>query len=127
MQMMAMKMAYHSERQDQLSRNIVNADTPNYIPSDLKELDFNKVLRAKTRLQMARTSEVHSEGTEIRPAQFRAEKSREYFERKPVKNAVNIEEQMMKMNENSFDFQTTTSLYQKTTGLFKAALGKNTQ
>jgi len=122
MQMMKHKMAYHSERQDVLSQNIANADTPGYRPRDIPEPDFTEELKKRTRLQMRKTSPMHSEGTFFKVPEFRAEQD-DYFEIKPVKNAVNVEEQMAKVSHNAFEFQTTTSLYRKTAGLFKTAIG----
>ncbi len=126
MKMMQAKMAYHSERQDVLSQNIANVDTPGYRPRDVAEPDFEKELRLNTpRLQMRRTSEIHSVGMHFKQPDFKSEMQKKTFEIKPVNNAVNVEEEMTKMSHNAFDFQTTTTLYQKTAGLFRTAIGNN--
>lgn len=121
-QMMKHKMAYHSERQDVLARNVVNSDTPGFRPSDIEEPNFIEELQKRERLQLRRTAPEHREGTFLQTPDFRHGKTG-YFEIKPVDNAVSVEEQMMRISQNAFEFQTTTTLYNKTAGLFKTALG----
>ena len=124
MKMMEAKMAYHSERQDVLSQNVANADTPGYRARDIAEPDFEGALKLSTpRLQMKRTSEEHSIGMHYKQPTFQSDQTKKFVELKPVKNTINLEEESMKMSHNAFDFQTTTSLYQKTAGLFRTAIG----
>jgi flagellar basal-body rod protein FlgB len=42
---MRQNMDWSAERQRVLAQNLANADTPGYVPSDLKSIDFKKVLR----------------------------------------------------------------------------------
>ncbi len=42
----------------------------------------------------------------------------------PAGNAVNLEDQMMKVAANQMDFQAASSLYTKSLGLIKLAVGK---
>lgn len=124
MKMMEAKMAYHSERQDILSQNIANADTPGYRARDIKEPNFEEELKLDTpRIQMIRTSAEHSAGVNFRQPEFKSEQTKKFVELKPVKNTINLEEESMKMSHNAFDFQTTTTLYNKTAGLFRTAIG----
>jgi flagellar basal-body rod protein FlgB len=46
------------------------------------------------------------------------------FEVRPAGNAVNLEEEMMKVAANQMDFQTATALYKRSLNLIKTALGK---
>jgi len=46
------------------------------------------------------------------------------FETRPAGNAVNLEEEMMKVAANQMDFQTATALYTRSLNLIKTALGK---
>jgi flagellar basal-body rod protein FlgB len=46
------------------------------------------------------------------------------FEVRPTGNAVNLEEEMMKVAANQMDFQTATALYTRSLNLIKTALGK---
>ena len=92
-------------------------------PEDLKPLDFSKELESVRRLQMARTSPEHREGIYINTPQYRSQEQKDFFERKPVGNRVNIEEQMRRLDENAFQYGMTTDLYRKTAKLFKTAIG----
>lgn len=122
--MMQTKMGYHAERQDVLSQNIANADTPGYRPKDLPALEFEEMVRKHPKLQMRQTAPSHKEGIFYRVPEYEAEQQKKSFEIKPVKNAVSVEEEMMKVSDNAFQYQTTTSLYRKTADLFKVAIGK---
>ena len=43
---------------------------------------------------------------------------------RPAGNAVNLEDEMIKVAANQMDYQAATSLYTRSLGLFKTALGK---
>jgi len=43
---------------------------------------------------------------------------------RPGGNAVNLEDEMMKVAANQMDYQAATSLYSRSMGLFRVALGK---
>lgn len=124
MRMMSVKMGYLSERQDVLSHNVANIDTPGYQARDLKELDFKRMAAMQsTKLRMRMTSESHATGFPKIPDDYRDEEIKRTFETTPVKNNVVLEEQMAKVAETQLEFQMVTNLYKKTTGLFKAAIG----
>ncbi len=121
--MMHTKMAYLSERQDVLSQNIANVDTPRYKPQDLRPLEFgNMAMNEARRLELRATSPSHQQPKE-KPQDFRQEKQRETYARTPMENEVVIEEQMMKVAETNLQYQTTTNLYKKTADMFKIAIG----
>ena len=42
----------------------------------------------------------------------------------PDGNSVSLEDQMMKVTQNQMDYQMATSLYARSLGLLKTALGK---
>ncbi len=123
MAMMKAKMAYHSKRQDVLAQNVANTDTPGYRPKDLPPLTFDDMLGKQKRLKMVQTSPEHLGGAHTQIAAFSPEVMQQYYEKKPVNNAVTAEQQMMMMNENALELQTTTQLYNKTAGLFRTAIG----
>lgn len=123
-QMMQTKMGYLSERQDVLSQNVANLDTPGFKPRDLKKLDFKRMaMMHSNKLKMRVTSDSHSTGTPKMPATYRDEKMRKTYETTPVENAVVLEEQMAKIAETQMQFQEVTNLYKKTTSMFKTAIG----
>ncbi|MBM3617466.1 MAG: flagellar basal body rod protein FlgB [Alphaproteobacteria bacterium] len=121
--MMKTKMGYLSERQDVLSQNIANVDTPGYQARDLKKLEFeNMALDHANKLSMRTSSPAHQQPSQ-QEADFRAEKIRKTYEMSPTKNKVVIEEQMMKVAETSMQYQATTNLYKKMSEMFKTAIG----
>lgn len=124
--MMQTKMAYLSERQDILSQNVANADTPGYKARDLKPLNFEHLAMMEAhRLHMRQTSALHLRSKPTLDDEFRSEKSRKTFETTPVKNNVALEEQMAKVNETAMNYQETTNLYTKTAAMFKKAIGEH--
>jgi flagellar basal-body rod protein FlgB len=124
MRMMALKMSHLAERQDILSHNIANVDTPGHQARDLKPLDFKRMASMQTnKLKMRITSEQHSSGFPKIPDTFRDEKTKRTFETTPMQNNVVLEEQMAKVAETQLEFQMMTNLYRKTNGLFKTAIG----
>ncbi|MBN8530618.1 MAG: flagellar basal body rod protein FlgB [Alphaproteobacteria bacterium] len=126
MAMMKTSMAYLSERQDVISQNISNANTPGYKARELKKLDFEKLAQAEARrLALRATAPQHSAGMRDLSPHFRELKQKKTYETTPVKNNVSLEEQSAKMAENTVDFQTTTNLYHKTVAMFKIALGNS--
>lgn len=122
--MMGSKMNYLAQRQDVLSHNIANADTPGYRPKDLKKLDFGKMaLLMSNKLDMRMTNARHLTGTKMPTGDFKELTQKRTFETDPVKNSVVVEEQMVKVAETSMDYQMITNLYKKSNDMAKLALG----
>lgn len=125
MQMMATKMAYLSERQDVLSQNIANADTPGYKPKQLRELDFERLALSEAHRLHMRTTSAGASLAGTRPTRdFRFEEQRKTYETTPVENEISLEEQMAKVAHNQLEYMTVTNLYSKTGTMFKTALGQ---
>ena len=71
------KMAWLSQRQKVLAENIANADTPGYVPRDLKPVDFSREIAAVQRkLKVASTRQGHIT-PKVPSAQFRSDEQRE--------------------------------------------------
>ena len=118
------KMQWHQERQRVLSENVSNSDTPNFKPRDLVEPKFDSAGAGTTgSLAMMRTSTSH-----IVPAgvgsSFRQDGGKGGFQTRPAGNAVNLEDQMLKVSANQMDYAAATSLYSKSLHLLKTAIGK---
>jgi len=120
-----LRMQHAGQRQRVLAQNIANADTPNYRPSDVRELDFEKELR-RTRepLQLAQTSSNHMGGTVPPEAQFRNEQERITFETSPDDNKVVLEEQMQKVGSTRGQYITALRLMNKHMQMISMALGR---
>jgi flagellar basal-body rod protein FlgB len=120
------KMQWHQERQRVLAENIANASTPNFRPRDLVEPQFDQSganLGGTATLSMARTSTAHLGSTEQGPS-FRHDGGKSGFLTRPAGNAVNLEDQMLKVSANQMDYAAATSLYSRSLGLIKTAIGK---
>lgn len=121
------KMQWHQERQRVLAENISNSDTPNFKPRDLVEPKFDRnganPAAAQGSLAMMRTSASH-----IAPAggggDSFARAGKPDFHTRPAGNAVNLEDQMLKVSANQMDYAAATSLYSRSLGLLKTAIGK---
>jgi flagellar basal-body rod protein FlgB len=121
------KMQWHQERQRVLAENISNSDTPNFKPRDLIEPKFNSkgtpAAGALGSLAMMRTSASHIAVSGGGAANF-DDKGKSDFQTRPAGNAVNLEEQMLKVSANQMDYAAATSLYSRSLGLLKTAIGK---
>ena len=119
------KMQWHQERQRVLADNVSNSDTPNFRPRELVEPKFDKngaSPAAMGSMALMRTSASH-----IAPpagGDTFAQQSRGGFHTRPAGNAVNLEDEMMKVSANQMDYAAVTSLYSKSLHLLKTAIGK---
>lgn len=124
---------YRSLRQDLISSNIANVDTPFYRP---KDIDFEHYLaREKERiffarpdleLKMANTSAKHLQGES-----FYSNKATMFFRDGHLArndgNSVDLDVETSEMGKNSIMYQALTSALKKHRGIFAYALdsGKN--
>jgi len=120
------KMQWHQERQRVLAENVSNSDTPNFKPRDLVAPKFDATgasAGSMGSLAMMRTS-----GSHIAPAgggqTFTGDSGKSGFQTRPAGNAVNLEDQMLKVSANQMDYAAATSLYSRSLGLLKTAIGK---
>jgi flagellar basal-body rod protein FlgB len=120
--MLRTRMQWHQERQQLLAENVSNANTPQFKPRDLAPPDLNRGQQPAA-VTMARTSSNHIDGVGAGAAQFQLDR-RGDFEVRPAGNAVNLEDEMLKVAANQMDYQAATALYVRGLGLIKTALGK---
>ena len=93
-------------------------------PRDVAPLDFGRqVQQASGQLQLALTSPSHLAGSDALGSSFPVERSGKYDVR-PTGNAVNLEDEMIKVAANQMDHQAAISLYSRSMGLLKTAIGK---
>ena len=120
------RMSWLGQRQQVLTQNLANADTPDYVPQDLKDGPFARLLTR--RLSPVEPTATHASHLRVapqgpaRPAE--GEDQRERFETAPSGNAVVLEEQLIKMAETQMDYQTMTNLYRKHIQMLRTALGR---
>ena len=120
--MLRTKLHWHQERQRLLAENVANADTPQFKPSDLATPKFDAGSSVLAPLTLLRTSPTHLASAEG-AATFDLQPGRD-FEVVPTGNAVNLEDEMMKVASNQMDFQAASALYSHGLGLIKTAIGK---
>ena len=121
--MLRTRMQWHQERQRLLAENVANADTPKFQPRDLAPPKFDR----------------HAAGRDARPGAHQRRPSRRADGRRtrrssstaaaasrcgPAGNAVNLEDEMLKVAVNQMDYQAATALYTRRLGLLKTAIGK---
>jgi flagellar basal-body rod protein FlgB len=118
--MLRARMEWHQERQRVLAENVANADTPGYRPRDLAPPDFSRELMVSS-IELERTNRNHIAG-EDDGSMFAADRDLHY-EVRPGGNAVNHEDEMMKVASNQMDFDAVADLYSRSLALIKLAVG----
>jgi flagellar basal-body rod protein FlgB len=114
------RLAWASERQAVLARNIANLSTPNFQAADLP--NFQQVLGGTLSVQPVRTDPNHMEGT-IDPGMQTRSKP-ETAARTADKNGVRLEEQLMKVADTETLHSTVTAIFKSYMTMFNTALGK---
>src|SRR5476649_2425899 len=93
------RMSWLHQRQDVLSQNVANADTPGYVARDLKAQDFSNALSGQTTRASALTA------TDPRHIGMSSLSSSHFDEMaapdqsNPNGNAVSLEEEMIKVSD----------------------------
>jgi flagellar basal-body rod protein FlgB len=125
------KMQYIAKSQRITSQNIANANTPNYQAKVLKDVDFGTVLESSLRgsegmrkLSPNTTAAGHmSGGADLQNP--KENKQKITYEISPDGNAVIIEEQMIRANQDSMDHALMTRIMGKNVGMIRAAVGSS--
>ena len=123
-QRMSERMGWLGARQEVLAQNVANADTPDFVPHDMKALKFVDHLNQVAPITQARTDAMHLGGTGQPDASIDEQKTKKQYETAPVGNAVVLEEQMVNLADAQSSYQLMTNLYRKHVDLFKMALGR---
>ena len=121
--MLRERMSWLHQRQDTLSQNVANADTPRYVARDLKPLDFDDALNATRQGTAMMTTNVrHIALTPSRSGAFEDHETPDQ-EASPNGNAVSLEMEMIKVSETQAQFQAAANLYAKAMTMMKTAIG----
>ena len=125
--MLRTRMQWAQERQRVLAENVANADTPNFRARDLAPVKFETQPQSAgaplTTVLLVRTESGHLADIGQSDSPFRSKSDGDY-EVRPTGNAVNLEQEMMKVAANQMDYQAVTALYSRSLALLKTALGK---
>jgi len=121
--MLRTRMQWHQERQRYLAENVANAETPNFKPRDLAQPEFRPAgAPAATQVALARTNSGHlGEFAGSAAGQFKQDRDLRSNVR-PAGNAVNLEDEMLKVASNAMDYQAAATLYSRSLGLIKMAI-----
>ncbi len=117
------RMGWLNARQEVLSQNIANADTPSYTPRDLKAQSFDDHIKKLEAVAPELTSPMHMQGTVPVKTGPGNEKTKDQYETKPSGNSVVLEEQMMNVTQTQMNYQLITNLYRKHVDMLKRAIG----
>jgi flagellar basal-body rod protein FlgB len=122
--MLRSRMTWLNQRQDTLSQNVANADTPRYIARDLKPLEFDQMLGtpANPGTAMMTTNTRHIALSPSRPGKFDDHETPDQ-ETAPNGNAVSLEVEMIKVADTQAQFQAAANLYAKAMIMMKTAIG----
>jgi flagellar basal-body rod protein FlgB len=122
--MLRERMTWLHQRQDVLSQNVANADTPGYVARDLKPQDFSEVLRGQSMNgnRLAVTDARHIALAPTDSTRFEDVTAPDQ-EANPNGNAVSLEQEMIKVSDTQAQFQAAANLYSKALTLMKTAIG----
>jgi len=122
--MLRERMTWLHQRQDVLSQNVANADTPGYVARDLKPQDFTSLLKGEARHGGALLS-TNPRHISMKPgSSLRFEDMAAGGVPNPNGNAVSLEQEMIKVSETQAQFQAAANLYAKAMTLMKTAIGR---
>nr|WP_314072716.1 flagellar basal body protein [uncultured Roseococcus sp.] len=113
------RLAWLDTRQRILARNVANADTPGFRPSDA--VPFRDVLQRRLPVAMAATDTRH-----LSPRQHvaLALQDRSVVERSRNGNAVSLDDEAIRIAETDQAQALAIGLHRKYLGLFRTALGR---
>jgi flagellar basal-body rod protein FlgB len=121
--MLRERMNWLHQRQDVLSQNVANADTPGYVARDLKPLDFEEALGQTTNgAALMTTNTRHIALTPSHASQFEDHEAPDQ-ESSPNGNSVALEAEMVKVSDTQAEFQAAANLYSKAMTMMKEAIG----
>lgn len=118
--MLRSRMEWHQARQRVLAENVANADTPNYRPLDLAPPNFQQALTTRS-VTLVRDNPNHI-AADSGDDGFATQKE-PHYEVRPGGNAVNHEDEMMRVAANQMDFDAVANIYSRSLALIKLAAG----
>ncbi|MBU6445324.1 MAG: flagellar basal body rod protein FlgB [Alphaproteobacteria bacterium] len=121
------RMSWLSARENVISQNVANADTPGYSAQDLKPLDFAGMMRNLTMPQefspgLTLTNPRHIAVPAAGNSGFQDMASPDTLAN-PTGNTVSLEDEMMKVADTQAQYQAAANLYSKAVSLMRTAIG----
>lgn len=137
------KMDWLSQRQKLVATNVANADTPEYMPSDMAPVKFKSHLLSKNGADVnltqtnpkhlgarggslgARTTHpMHAKGTLPDATPFSSSEDKHPYDVSIDGNGVVLEEQMLKMQQTRESYEAVTTLFKKNMRMLDIAMSK---
>lgn len=119
--MLKTRLQWYETRQKVLAGNVSNANTPGFQPRDLRPPVMTGSLGPLAPVRVEQTSPLHMASGAASDSPDTTKGPR--FETRPSGNAVNLEDEMMKVAQNQSDYQLAASLYQKSLAMIRTAVG----
>jgi len=123
--MLRERMSWLNARQDTLSQNVANADSPGYLARDLKPMNFEDMMKRVGGDNGAGLITTNAKHINITPSQ-----SGDYTgvdspdtEASVTGNTVSLEAEMIKVSDTQAQFQAATNLYGKAISMMRTAIG----
>ena len=121
--MLRERMSWLNQRQDTLSQNVANADTPRYVARDLKPLDFDQMVNGEQAgTKMMTTNVRHIAISSSHSGKFEDQETPDQ-ESNPNGNAVSLEVEMIKVADTQAQYAAAANLYSKAITMMKTAIG----
>ena len=121
---LARSMQHTARRNRVLAQNIANVDTPSYKARDLTKIQFPRMIARSTfGSDLLRTHGAHFKSTAFQ-TNAPVVKLNQTDERTISGNTVNLEENLVKINQNSAEHARATSLYRKYFSFINTATGR---
>lgn len=124
------RMRWLTGNQRMLAQNVANADTPGYRSQALAPQDFRALVEASPAqagstaapVALARTHQGHLTKSGTAPGDTTRASDAEVTQSAPDGNAVDLEDEMLKVAQNQMDYGLMVELYRKQTGMLRTAL-----
>lgn len=114
------RMAWLEGRQRVLAGNIANADTPGFLPRDVRS--FASVLQGATGAQRMAATDPRHLAAPNDPGLARPDRSA--LDRAPNGNAVSLDREALKVAETDGAHALAATLHRRYLGLYRTALGR---
>jgi flagellar basal-body rod protein FlgB len=124
--MLKERMSWLDARQNILSQNVANVDTPGYAARDLKQVDFEQTLREVTRSNQFAGTLMTDNPRHIAITQQNGgfdDVNSPDVETNPSGNSVSLEQEMIKVSDTQAQYQAAADLYAKVVTMMKTAIG----
>jgi flagellar basal-body rod protein FlgB len=118
--MLKSKMSYVNARQQLIAQNVANADTPDYMPQDLKPFSFAAMAQAAGSGLIVNQPGQMAVGPSVKAGALKPVDTPD-TEARIDGNQVVLEDQMSKLTEARIDYETAVDFYQQSMSMLTTA------